>query len=380
MKAECDRAALLDAIALVSGVVAARSPRPQLQCVHISAERDSASPRLSLIGADGEIALTLQTLNVDVQEPGVALIPADKLRQVIAAEDNEPTLTLSTDGDSLTIRGADARFNIFGYPAADFPPPPEFPTGAPGVIGVRSGDFATLVSRTIFAAARENSRYAINGALLIAEQKKLRMVSTDGRRLALSSGPALTGPDEPVKCILPTKALNQVLKLINDPDEPVRIAVLDNQAVFAFGHPEEAPRAVLSTNLVEGAFPPFEDVIPKDSDKKAQFDTARLSSAFRRAAILTNDESRGVRMAFSDGGTLTLTSRAAEMGDAEITVTVDKYDGEPIDIGFNPQFIIDALKVVDDANVTLEFKAPNKPGVIRSGPGFTYIVMPVNLQ
>ncbi len=383
MKAVCDRAALLDAINLVSGAVASRTPRPQLQCVHLQATRDGDAGLLTLVGADGEVSLALQTLNVEVQEPGVALIPADKLRQIVAAEENEPTLTLSAEGDALTIKGADARFNIFGYPPADFPAPPEFPRDAAGVIGVRSGDFAELISKTLFATARENSRYAINGVLLVAEKKKLQMVATDGRRLALAKGGALSGPDQPMKCIIPTKALNQVVKLIDDPDEPVRIAVTENQAIFAFGHPEEAPRAVLASNLVEGAFPPYEDVIPKDQDKKAVFDTARLSSAFRRAAILTNEDSRGVRMTFGpEKGveSLRLTSRAAEMGDAEIDVPIESYEGDGVEIGFNPQFVIDALKVIEDAKVTIELKASNKPGVIRCGPGFTYIVMPVNLQ
>lgn len=382
MKAICDRAALLDAITLVSGVVASRTPRPQLQCVHIEATREGEGGLLSLIAGDGEVSLTLQTLHVDVQAPGAALIPADKLRQIVAAEDNEPTLTLAVEGDALIIKGADARFNIFGYPSGDYPPPPKFPSDAAGVFGVRSGDFAELISKTMFATARENSRYAINGVLLIAEKKKLQMVATDGRRLALAKGTALTGPDQAMKCIVPTKALNQIMKLIDDRDEPIRMALTENQAIFAFGHPEEASRAVLATNLVEGTFPPFEDVIPRDQDKKAVFDTAVLISAFRRAAILTNEDSRGVRMAFGpEGGvqSLTLTSRAAEMGDAEIEVKLESFEGDSVEIGFNPQYIIDALKVIEDAQVSIELKASNKPGLIRTGPNFTYVVMPVNL-
>jgi len=248
---------------------------------------------------------------------------------------------------------------------------------------VRSGDLADLITKTLFATARVNSRYAINGVLLVAEKKKLQMVATDGRRLALAKGPTLSGPDAPTKCIVPTKALNQVNKLIGDPDEPVRIAITDNQTIFAFGHPEEAPRAVLASKLVEGAFPPFEDVIPRDQDKKAVFDTAKLISAFRRAAILTNEDTRGVRMRFGPENkveTLTLVSRAPEMGDAEITVPLESFDGESVEIGFNPQFVIDALKVIDDAKVTIELKAPNKPGLIRTGLDFTYVIMPVNLQ
>lgn len=383
MKAICDRAALLDALNLVSGVVAARTPRPQLKCVHIKVKIESGVGSLTLVGADGEISLTLRTMNVEAHEAGAALIPADKLRQIVAAEENEPTLTLSCADDALTVRGADARFNIFGYPPDEFPAAPEFPGDSASVIGVRSGDLASLIGKTIFATARENSRYAINGVLIVAEHKKIEMIATDGRRLALARGALLTGPESSTQCIIPTKALNQVVKLIGDPDEPVRIAITQNQAIFAFGHPEEPPRAVLAANLIEGAFPPYQDVIPKDQDKKAVFKTDTLASAFRRAAILTNEDSRGVKMIFTGAGSvesLKLTSRAAEMGDAEVDAPIESYDGDPVEIGFNPQFIIDALKVIEEDTVTIEFKASNKPGLITTGPSFTYVVMPVNLE
>ncbi|MCI0675303.1 MAG: hypothetical protein L0Y42_05935 [Phycisphaerales bacterium] len=170
-------------------------------------------------------------------------------------------------------------------------------------------------------------------------------------------------------------------KLITDPEAPIKLAIEENQALFSVGDGSDSSgeAAVLSTNLVEGAFPPFEDVIPKDQDKKVTFDAGQLNSAIRRAALLTNEESKGVRMSFADKK-LTLTSRAPEMGEAEIEVDLDKYDGDPLEIGFNPGFITDALKVVDGQEVIVELKAPNKPGVLRIGNDFTYVIMPVNLQ
>jgi len=151
--------------------------------------------------------------------------------------------------------------------------------------------------------------------------------------------------------------------------------------VFAIGG--DAPRAVLSGALVEGAFPPYEQVIPKDQDKKATFDVTSLTSAVRRAALLTNEESRGVRLKIAragDDATLHLTSRAPEMGEASVDLVVPSYEGDEIEIGFNPQFITDALKVVQEPQIVVELKAPNRPGVFRSGADFTYVVMPVNLQ
>jgi DNA polymerase-3 subunit beta len=158
------------------------------------------------------------------------------------------------------------------------------------------------------------------------------------------------------------------------------MAIEENQALLVFGNADEpGERAVLSTNLVEGAFPPFEDVVPKEQDKKVTFDAAILGSAVRRAALLTNEESKGVRLSFADDK-LTLTSRAPEMGEATVEVKLDDYQGDPLEIGFNPSFITDALNVVNADTVVIELSSSNKPGVLRTGNDFTYVLMPVNLQ
>ena len=172
---------------------------------------------------------------------------------------------------------------------------------------------------------------------------------------------------------VPTKALNMILRTFDDADQTVRVKVADNQILFA------TDEALLTSNLVEGNFPPYKDVIPKDGDKKATLHTDSLASGVRRAGLLTNEESKGVRFAFSSDGLL-LTSRAPEMGEAEVNVEMPKYDGDGVEIGFNPTYILDALKVVDSSEVSIDLKAGNKPGVIRTGPDFLYVVMPVNLQ
>jgi DNA polymerase III subunit beta len=392
MKVICDRGALMDAINLVSGAVAARTPRVQLTCVKLTATKTGGSGDLTLSATDAEVALKLTLTQVDVQQPGEALIPADKLRQIISAEDREPTLTIEVENEVCHIRGADAHFKVFGYPPADFPPIPDFGSLATGtsdhpkakaMITHPAGSLAQLVARTLFATARENSRYAINGVLLKRDGKRLEMVATDGRRLALARA-ALTGGEKdakPVTCIIPTKALTMLQKLIHEHDEPVQIAVTDNQILFSFGTAASPGRAVLVSNLVEGAFPPYEDVIPKDQDKKVTFDRDAVSSAVRRAALLTNEESRGVRLAFhGKGKQLELSSRAPEMGEANVKVDLAGYEGDDIEIGFNPQFIVDALKVMNESEVIMELKAPGKPGLIKSGNDFIYVVMPVTLQ
>jgi DNA polymerase-3 subunit beta len=389
MKVIIDRAALLDAINLVSGVVAARTPRPQLTCVKLTARKSGKAGDLTLAATDAEVSLRLTLTQVDVQQPGEALIPADKLRQIVSAEDHEPTLTLEGEGTDCHIKGADAHFKVLGYPPSDFPSIPEFEKGASGKEGkvkalltVPAGPFNTMIARTLFATARENSRYAINGVLLKREGKRLEMVATDGRRLALCRLSVPAEKDAPaVHCIVPSKALGMVQRLIEDPDESVQIIVAENQILFRLGGDADAARAVLASNLVEGAFPPYEEVLPKDQDKRVVIDRDVLSSAVRRAALLTNEESRGVRMKFTGKEKqVELSSRAPEMGEAQVEATLSSYDGEDIEIGFNPTFLTDALKVISDPEVIIELKGPNKPGLVKSGADFLYVVMPVNLQ
>lgn len=372
MKVICDRAALLEAVNLVTSVVPSRGPSPVLQCVKLRA----ADGLLTLAATDAEVGLRLGIEQVDVEDPGEALIPADKFAQIVRSSD-DATLTLETDEHKMRIKGADALFTIYGFDPADAPRvrgedllADELPIDSTAPAGV----IHTLVHRTLFAASAEHSKYAINGVLMNRDGKKLRLVSTDGRRLAVARGTATTGEGSQ-DCIIPTKALRLIIKIARDPDAPVRIVVEDNQVLFAIGDGPGA--AVLSSNLVEGTFPPFEDVIPKDQDKKVTSNVDALTSAIRRAALLTAADSKGVRMHFEEGR-LELTSRAPEMGEAKVEVEL-KYEGSPVDIGFNPTYIIDALGVIDDGEVTIELKAENKPGVLRSGPDFTYVVMPLSL-
>lgn len=411
MKVICDRAALLDALNMVSSVVPTRTPMPALSCVKLVASKGAAGAgggELTLSGTDNETSLQLSVTHVDVQQPGSGAIPAEKLRQIVQAEEDEPTLTLEIEGDQCHIRGANAHFRVFCFPASDFPPLPDFgaaisgpgPDAAKTVFSQPAGQLADLITRTVFATARETSRYAINGVLLKRDGRKLEMVATDGRRLALARAtiPGAQAKGDTVSCIIPTKALNTALKLVRDGEESVRLAIGESRVFFAFGGSDADaapdgkkgkaagaggghPRAVLSSALVEGTFPPYEDVIPRENDKKITAGRDELTSAVRKATVLTNEESRGVRMSFSGGDKrLKLSSRAPEMGESEIAVTLANYEGNDIEISFNPHFLVDVLKVVNDPQVIVELKAPNKPGLIRSEAGdFVYVVMPVNL-
>ncbi len=370
MKVICDRGALVESLGLVGGVVVSRTPKPVLTCVKLTAGGEDSGGGLMLEATDTEVSVRFSTPRVEVVEPGAALIPADKLQQIVR-ESIDPTLTLHTEQDVAHIVGQDSKFKIFGHPPTDFPDTAKF-VGDPDFT-INAGDLHRLVAQTLFATARENSRYAINGVLVERNGKNLAVVATDGHRLALAKGTCKTTNEEKRSAIVPTKALNLLLKLFDDADQTVDVKIADNQILF------RTDDAVLVSNLVEGNFPPYVDVIPKDGDKKATLATDLFISAVRRAALLTNEESKGVRMSFGEDG-LTISSRAPEMGEAEIHVEMPEYSGEPVEIGFNPAYLLDALKVVDESQIQLELKGSNKPGVMRTGPNFLYVVMPVNLQ
>jgi DNA polymerase-3 subunit beta len=373
MKLVCDRLSLSDALTMASGVVASRTPSPVLLCLKLVAKKSGKGGSLELSATDSEIGLVIRVPSVDIKEEGEALIPADKLNQIVRACDDS-TITISVDRTLATISTENSTFKVFGYEPREFPGVRRHGDNAD--FEVPAGTLRKLIHRTSFATARDDSRYAISGVLVERKKGHLRLVATDGRRLAVARG-VCKGPEADSVFIVPTKALNALMRLMTDPDATVRIARHDKQVVFHVGDAESG--ATLVSSIDERAFPPFEDVIPKEHDRKATCDASELGGAIRRASLLTNEESKGVRLSFA-GKQLTLTSRAPEMGESEVRIDGIAYEGQPIDIAFNPNFIVDVLKVIDNEQVVIEMKAPNKPGVIKAGNEFTYVVMPVSLQ
>ena len=199
------------------------------------------------------------------------------------------------------------------------------------------------------------------------------MVATYGRRLSLAQGTLVSCNTTDVpNAIIPSKTLALLRALPAEADSVAGVQVTANQLMFKLGG------AMISSSLVEGHFPKYRDVIPTDCDRVVMLNTAEFHSALKRAALLTNEESKGVRLSFEKGG-LTLSSRASEQGEATISLEVD-YSGEPVEIGFNPVFLADVLRVAHSEEITFAFKEANRPGVVRLGDDFVHVVMPVNLS
>lgn len=367
MKAHFQRAALAEALGLVTSVVPSRTPKPILRCVRISAEENQAV----ISATDLEVGINHPVSGVQIEDSGAIAVPADHLSAIVRESTDDILMFEATEG-VCKVTGADSKFTIYGQKADQYPIVPAFDGEADmqlGLVALKAG-----IEQCLFATAKESSRYAINGVLWQPKAKKLLLVATDGRRLArcrvnlVSAAPARLAERD---MIVPAKTMALLSKVTGGEKEQVAVRLAENQVLFSCGG------VVISSGLVEGNFPKYEDIIPTGYDKKLSLPTEGVLSAVRRAALLTSEESRGIKLALSQEE-LVFSARAPEAGDSRVSMSVS-YKGQPIQIGFNPQFLVDALRVIHTADFDLELGEPDRPGVMKSGTDFLYVLMPISL-
>jgi DNA polymerase-3 subunit beta len=366
MKAYFNRAALAEALGLLTSVAPSRTPKPILRCVQITAE----DREVRICATDMEVGINYSISEVQVEETGEVIIPADRLAAIVRESIDEVLVLEASDG-KCEIKGADSHFTIYGQEPGQYPLVPGFEGDAEIEVGL--SNLQAGIEQCLFATAKESSRYAINGVLWEIKGKKLMMVATDGRRLAWRRVKLTSAPkgDVPPNLIVPGKAMGLLDKIAGSEKDTVAIKLLDNQILMSCAN------VVISSNLVEGNFPKYEDIIPTDYDKKLTLSTEATLSAVRRASLLANEESKGIQISL-EKDKVVFSGRAPETGDAQVEMALD-YRGEPISIGFNPQFLIDALRVISAADFELELGDPDRPGLLKSGKDFLYVLMPINL-
>ncbi|GJM24490.1 MAG: DNA polymerase III subunit beta [Phycisphaerae bacterium] len=365
MKVRMNRQELAEALVAVGSVAASRTPKEILECTMIEAHKDHCV----LIATNLEIGIRYTVAQVEVDETGPVVVAADKLTQIVR-ESTDDVLEFSSDDSICHVRGTGAHYQIYTKPPAEFPPTAEL-SGEPDLT-VDAGLLRRMSEWTVLAAARENTRYAINGVLWDRKGKELVMVATDGRRLSQAKGKLDSADGGDLENIVPVKTMGIFQRVLGPADSTVAIKATGNQLVF------KTAKATISTSLVEGQFPKYQDVIPAKGDRLAKMKTADLLSAVKRSALLTNEESKGVRMAFS-ADNLKLTSRAPTQGESMIEIPIE-YSGADMEIGFNPTFLVEALRAISAEEVRLELSESNRPGVLRGDEGNLYVVMPVNLS
>ena len=366
MKANFNRSALAEALGLLTSVAPSRTPKPILRCVQITAE----DKEVRICATDLEVGINYSISEVQIEKAGEVIVPADRLNAIVRESVDEVLVLEASDG-KCEIKGADSHFTVDGQEPGQYPVVPGFEGDAEIEIGL--SNLQAGIEQCLFATAKESSRYAINGVLWEIKDKKLIMVATDGRRLARSTVKLASAPkgEVPENLIVPGKAMGLLDKIGGSEKDVVAVKLLDNQILMSCAN------VVISSNLVEGNFPKYEDIIPTDYTKKLTLSTEAALSAARRASLLANEESKGIQLSL-ETGKIVFSGRAPETGDAEVDMAVD-YKGEPINIGFNPQFLIDALRVIRAADFELELGEPDRPGLLKSGRDFLYVLMPINL-
>jgi len=367
MKANFNRAALAEALGLLTSVVPSRTPKPILRCVRINAGKKE----VRICATDLEVGINYCISEVQVEEEGETVVPADRLAAIVR-ESNDDVLSFQSAEGACEIRGADSHFMIYGQDASQYPVVPEFEGAAD--IEIALENLKAGIEQSLFATAKESTRYALNGVLWEIKGKKLSLVATDGRRLARCRVNLVSAPSEDVakaKIIVPAKTMGLLDKIGNSEKDTVAVKLVGNQILISCAN------VVISSNLVEGSFPKYDDIIPADYEKKLTLSTEAALSAVRRSALLTSEESRGIKLAIGNNK-LVFSCRAPEAGDAQVEMAID-YKGEPIEIGFNPQFLVDVLRVIKTADFEMELGQSDRPGLIKSGKDFLYVLMPINL-
>lgn len=363
MKFKATRERLLEACTAVQAAVPARSIKPVLQNLHVSVAADEAV----LLGTDTEVAIRYRIPILDVAEAGEALLPATRMVALLRESPGEE-VTLTAQEGNAEIRVGNAQFKVQAGTDDDFPPLFPFPEAQ--AFKLPREAFRTLIRKTAFAAAKERTRYALNGVRFDVVGGRARMVATDGKRLAIHTAPT-EGEDREAR-IIPPKGLQLFERALREEDEEVEIALLERDAMLRTANAE------VSTRLVEGLFPEFESVLPAETPYVARFGILALTQALRQASVLTTEESRSVKFSFEEDQ-LVITSRAVDVGESRIVLETE-YDADPLQVSYNPDYLLEGLKILDVDEVTLKMSGHDTPTLLHGEENYTYLVMPVTLR
>jgi DNA polymerase-3 subunit beta len=335
---------------------------------------EAAGDKLSLTATDLDLSLRT-SCNAKVKKEGACTIPARKLYDYVKLlPDADITIRL-LENHWVSIRCGRSNTKMVGMARSNFPGLPVFPSA--GVIKIPAAVLRSMIAKTGFAIASEESRYTLNGALMVLKPESITMVATDGHRLAHveRSGEKFEGVSGEMKTLIPKKAMDELKSLLDSDVETIDFAKDESTLFFRVG-----PRLLTSRQLT-GQFPNYEAVLPKDISKSIALHGEELGAAIARVAQFADERSRAVRLRL-EKGELKISASSTETGESEDSIEV-AYDGEPMAIGFNAQYLIDFIKATGSCEVKLELKDAQSAGQLRPAEGedykYRYIVMPMRI-
>ncbi|MBC8870905.1 MAG: DNA polymerase III subunit beta [Planctomycetes bacterium] len=367
MKITCDRELLLSAFQTAAMVAPSRSPKPILQNVKLEIEEQSKI----LMATDMEVGVRIALDGIEVESAGSAVLPVTRFGSILR-ENSDEKLQVEADAQGVKVRGERSEFNLPGQNPDEFPSVVSFEEEKYHKIPARL--FRELVRRTIFATDTESSRYALGGVLLEMEADSITAVGTDGRRLAKMNGTAESiGGHETgeTMTIVPSRSMQLMERALTDGEGEILIAARGNDVLI------KSAKATLYSRLVEGRFPKWRDVFPVRQDAlQINITVGPMYSALRQAAIVTDEESRGVDFTFGEGK-LILAGSTAEVGQSRVELPIP-YEGEAIILTLDHRFVADFLKVLEaEKTFTVEIENEESAALFSTEDGYGYVVMPL---
>lgn len=358
---------ILTPLSAVSGIIERRHTLPILSNVLFAKQAEA----LSFLATDIEIQITARTSIESSGEAQSVTVGARKLLDILRALPEDAEVVLQLQDKRLLVKAGKSRFTLQTLPAADFPMLAK-PSGEAASFHVSQKSLRKLIGLVQYSMAQQDIRYYLNGLLMVVEDENLKLVATDGHRLAYASMP-LEGSASRQEVIVPRKTVLELGKLLSDNDEDVKVDISPTQASFSFGSIE------LVSKLIDGKFPDYGRVIPSQEKNRLVADREALRQALLRAAILSNEKFRGVRWVVGEG-VLKIVSSNAEQEEAQEELEVN-YSGDKIDIGFNVNYLLDVLNNVSGTDIECSFGDSSSSALVRfpSEPNFKYVVMPMRI-
>ena len=364
MKLKATRAAILDALQAVQGVVSTRTTLPILGNALLKAEKD----KLWITTTDLEVSVR-SGVQAEVTKAGASTMPARRLMSIIRELPAEDIELEVDDKHVATIKCGASLFKIMGLADDEFPPLPDFSSGFS--YAMEQNTFKQMLNRTAYGASTDETRYVLNGVYLNFVGDKMIMVATDGRRLALAEQEMEFPKEAETGVIVPTKAITELLHSLKEQGQ-LKIFCTAKQAAFEFDD------NVVVTKLIDGTYPNFRQVIPSQCAERVELEREALLTAVRRAALLTSEKSNSVRLTFTKNK-VKISAVTPEVGEAHESMSI-KYGGKEISVAFNPEYLMDPLRHLTSDVVYLEMTDDLSPGVIKCEVPFLYVLMPMRVN
>lgn len=365
MKFSAERETILQPLQAVIGVVERRQTMPILANVLLSAK----SNRLAITATDLEVEL-VASASVNVQHGGDITVPGRKLLDICRALPEKVTVTLAVEGEKVTVRAGRSRFTLSSLSASEFPTVEEI--NSQQTLKVEQGALRRLLDQTHFSMAQQDVRYYLNGMLLETEGTTMRAVATDGHRLALCEVAMAEKAKSGQQVIVPRKGVLELQRILGA-EGSVELSIGSNHVRAQIGDIR------FTSKLIDGRFPEYGRVIPAAPPKLIKADRDILRQALQRTAILSNEKYRGIRLAVKSNA-VTIQAHNPEQEEAEEELEVD-YQGDEVEVGFNVNYLLDALGALEGNSVELGLTDGNSSCLIRGPetPACKYVVMPMRL-